>query len=352
MTNNYGLQAATSTTGGSMMEAVAKNREIAQVQGQVFMAKQFPRDEVAAINRIKAACKRPSLANAATYSYPRGGQTVTGPSIRLAEVIIQNWGNADFGFKELQRIQGDKQTPGKSVVEAYAWDLETNTRRTTHFEVFHVRDTKQGPKVLTEERDIYETIANQASRRMRGCILQLIPGDIVDEALETCNDTLRNEITDPAKLKATIARVIKGFASMEVPESMLVKYLGDKRSTQWTKDDLEKLLKIAAAIKEGYSTPADYFEAARNTQKISESQRAELMHLAKPDHKAAIAAIKPLGFDAINSVTVAAYEQAKELIVIAVSKKDAPVIKKAAKDEPFEVSTDDDILNAAMDGVK
>lgn len=72
-------------------------------------------------------------------------------------------------------ISGDKQSPGKSIVEAYAWDLETNTRRTTHFEVFHIRDTKQGPKILTEERDIYETIANQASRRMRGCILQLIP---------------------------------------------------------------------------------------------------------------------------------------------------------------------------------
>jgi len=337
MTNNYGLQAAAST-GGSMMEVVAKNREIAQVQGQVFMAKQFPRDEVTAINRIKAACKRPTLANAATYSYPRGGQTVTGPSIRLAEVIIQNWGNADFGFKELQRISGDKQNPGKSVVEAYAWDLETNTRRTTHFEVFHVRDTKQGPKILTEERDIYETIANQASRRMRGCILQLIPGDIVDEALEACNDTLRNEITDPAKLKTTIVRVIKGFASLEVPEFMLVKYLGDKRSTQWTAEDLEKLLKIAAAIKDGHSTPADYFEAARNTQKINESQRAELMHLAKPDHKAAIAAIKPLGFDTINSVTVAAYEQAKELISAAVVKIESHDNVKLTDDEILQQS--------------
>lgn len=318
---SYGLQsavpmAAPSNT-SSVGVATVGNREIAKIQGQVFMAKQFPRDEVMAMSRIMAACKRPALAQAATYSYPRGGQTVTGPSIRLAEVIMQNWGNSDFGFTELQRIPGEGKNPGKSIVEAYAWDLETNTRRTTTFEVTHIRDTKQGPKPLTEERDIYEMIANQASRRMRGCILQLVPGDIVDAALEECNSTLKNEMADPNKLKGNIAKVIKGFASMEVTESMLVKYLKDKRSTQWTAEDLQELIKIGTAIKDGHSTPADYFEAARTTQKIGEAQRAELMHLAKANHAAAIEAIKPLGFETINSITVAEFEKAKELIAAA-----------------------------------
>ena len=65
----------------------------------------------------------PISSKTAVYNYPRGGQMVSGPSIRLAEVVAQNWGNLSFGIKELQQL------PGESVAMAYAWDLETNTRQ-------------------------------------------------------------------------------------------------------------------------------------------------------------------------------------------------------------------------------
>ena len=77
------------------------SRQAQEVQGAMVIAKRFPRDEVESFNRIMQSCKRKSLAESAMYEYPRGGTKVSGPSIRLAEAMAQNWGNIDFGITEL-----------------------------------------------------------------------------------------------------------------------------------------------------------------------------------------------------------------------------------------------------------
>lgn len=83
------------------------SRQAQEVQAAMVVAKRFPRDEIEANNRILNACKRKSLAERAIYEYPRGGENVTGPSIRLAEVMAQNWGNLDFGITELEQKNGE-----------------------------------------------------------------------------------------------------------------------------------------------------------------------------------------------------------------------------------------------------
>ena len=118
------------------------NRQTQEVQGAIFMAKKFPRDEYEAIEKIRRSCQRATLAEQAIYSYPRGGQNVSGPSVRLAESLAQNWGNIDYGIIELE------QKDGKSEMMAYAWDLETNTRVTKIFGVEHKRDGTCLPVLL------------------------------------------------------------------------------------------------------------------------------------------------------------------------------------------------------------
>src|SRR5699024_2374868 len=99
---------------GSVMSQASSSREMEEVKGQIFMARQFPRNVFQSEQRILDACKRSSLAQTAVYRYPRGGANVEGPSIRLAEVLAQNWGNLAFGIKELE------QRNGESVAMAYA----------------------------------------------------------------------------------------------------------------------------------------------------------------------------------------------------------------------------------------
>ncbi|MFS1351443.1 hypothetical protein ACLZX5_14410 [Enterococcus faecium] len=105
---SFQQQSVTNQQGQSGLMTTAISREVEEVKGQIFMAKQFPRNPFDAERRILDACKRQSLAKTAVYNYPRGGQMVSGPSIRLAEVIAQNWGNLSFGIKELQQLPGNQ----------------------------------------------------------------------------------------------------------------------------------------------------------------------------------------------------------------------------------------------------
>jgi hypothetical protein len=165
------------TTTEHAMESVRTSREIASVQGAVFMAKKFPRNEDLAIKRILKSCERVGLASQAIYQYAKGGSKIEGPSIRLAETLAQSWGNMDSGIRELE------QNNGSSLVESYAWDLETNTRNSKIFTVSHVRHTRERDYTVTDPREIYELVANNGARRLRACILGVIPGDIVDLAV-------------------------------------------------------------------------------------------------------------------------------------------------------------------------
>jgi len=85
------------------------SRQAQEVQAAMVIAKKFPRDTVAAWDRIMMACKRKVLAEQAVYAYPRGDTTVEGPSIRLAEAMAQSWGNIDFGIIELEQKNGNLQ---------------------------------------------------------------------------------------------------------------------------------------------------------------------------------------------------------------------------------------------------
>lgn len=255
------------TTGKSVTTEMVTSRQMQEVQGQIVMAKKFPRDYVASCNRIMQACRRKGLAEKAMYEYPRGGQKVVGASIRLAEALAQNWGNMSFGIVELE------QRPGESQVMAYAWDLETNTRQEKIFSVPHIRSTKKGNVPLTDPRDIYEMVANHGARRLRACILGIIPGDVVEDAVEQCNRTLldgeEKPIIDLVKDMATIFE--KEFS---VPLEAIEKYIGCK-STAFTMNSLVRLKRVYTSLKDGMAKREDFFELPGVEKKEAQDAFAE-----------------------------------------------------------------------------
>ena len=209
---------ATENANNTSMVAIGESRVAQEVQASMVIAKRFPRDETRAYERIMKACKRPNLAEHAQYVYPRGGQQVTGPSIRLAEVCAQNWGNLDFGITEIE------QRHGESVMMAYCWDLETNSKQTKVFTVKHIRHTRSGSYPLSDPRDIYETTANQGARRVRACILGIIPGDIIDDAIRQCTATLSGQSKEP--LSDRVRKMVAAFAEFGVSQEHIERRLG------------------------------------------------------------------------------------------------------------------------------
>lgn len=246
---------------------MAVSRQAQEVQAAMIVAKRFPRDETAAWNRVMTACKRPGLAQKAIYEYPRGGERVSGPSIRLAEAMAQAWGNLDFGVIELD------QKPGESTVMSYCWDLETNTRQTKIFTVPHIRQTKKGAKTLTDPRDIYELVANQGARRLRACILGIIPKDVVDDALEQCIETMSG---GKEPLIDRVRKMVSVFSEkLGVPQSCLEKYIGCKVEA-FTEQSIVSLRGVYTSITEGRADRESYFDLPKaDEQKAIDGAQAE-----------------------------------------------------------------------------
>lgn len=249
--NVYGQENPHEARGlSSVTAAMATTRQAQEVQAAMVVAKRFPRDERASNDRILSACQRRSLAESAVYVYSRGGTEVTGPSIRLAECLAQNWGNIDFGYIELEQRNGESQ------VMAYAWDLETNTRQSKVFSVPHVRHTKKGDYPLSDPRDIYEMVANQAARRVRSCILAVIPGDVIESALKQCDLTLKSRNKMP--LEDRIKEVVRVFGEeYGVTPDQLRNYIG-KNIEAFTETDMVRLTKVYRSLKDGI-IGSDYF---------------------------------------------------------------------------------------------
>lgn len=254
----------TSTMMRTTQSEMMVSRQTQEVQAAMVIAKRFPRNETQSYNRIMRACQRKKLAETAMYEYPRGGTKVTGPSIRLAEAMAQNWGNIDFGIVELE------QKAGESQVMAYAWDLETNTRQTKIFSVPHIRSTKKGNIPLTDPRDIYELVANQGARRLRACILGVIPGDVVDAALEECNKTLTRNTKEPLiDLIRDMAHIFE--KDFSVPIEAIEKFIGCK-SEAFTMNDLVRLKKVHRSLSDGMAKREDYFDLALPAEEKAEAE--------------------------------------------------------------------------------
>lgn len=242
-------------------------RAIAEVQAALVIAKQFPRDPIVAYDRIMNACQRSGLAQSAVYSYARGGTSVTGPSIRLAEMLAQNWGNIQYGIRELSSENGE------STVEAFAWDVETNTRQTKVFQVPHIRYTRNGSKKLTDPRDIYELVANNGARRLRACILGVIPGDVIDDAVNQCERTIHaNADTSPQ----AVQKLVEAFEQFGVTKKDIEDYI-QRRLEAITAANIVSLRKIFTSLRDGMSTAKDWFKNATTKDVVEvEPQKPKL----------------------------------------------------------------------------
>lgn len=249
----------------TVTQATESSRAVAEVQAALFIARTNPRDQKRAMDRILNACCRPSLAESAIYAYARGGSSITGPSIRLAEAVAQQWGNMQFGIRELSN-QG-----GKSEVQAFAWDVETNTRREITFTVPHIRHTKKGSYKLEDPRDIYELVANQCARRLRACILAEVPGDVVEAAVNQCQITLQSHTDVTAE---GIKKLIEAFEPLSVTKAQIEKFC-QCRAEAIKPAQIVRLRSIYTSLRDGMSSPSDWFEPDETTQPAALETKAE-----------------------------------------------------------------------------
>jgi len=243
------------------MVSVESERAIAEIKAQYQVALINKRRRMDYIPRIMETCQRVGFAETAMYTFPRGGQKVSGPSIRFAEMIAKNMGNLKSGFQILNT------TPAESLVRVYCTDLETNFTIEKVISVEHVRVTRKGRVELDDPRDIYELIANQSQRRARQCMLALADDDVIRDALAQCKKTLLGDTSVPIGDK--VKQMVLAFKDLGVDTKMIEKFLGhDVEHT-----DANELLRLRGAytsISEGASTKEKWFDMGPKESDLNE----------------------------------------------------------------------------------
>jgi hypothetical protein len=261
--------------------SIEQQRAIAEAQGQLALAKRFPRDMTTAHADLMESCQMYALAGVAFYSVPRAGGHVTGPTIRLAEEIARCYGNFQYGHRELSREDGDGDRPGKSEVEVYAWDMERNNRSIRQITVMHTIDTKQGQRKLRDQKDIDDRIANVASKQVRGRILALMPKWMVESAIEECTKTLSGDQTEP--LSVRVRKMTSAFAGFGVTPKMLEKYVGHPLD-ETTSDDMVNLIGVYNSIRDG--SPAAGFFSRDERDEVGDDINSQIQTRSKAEAKA------------------------------------------------------------------
>ena len=233
-----------------------ESKELSEIKGKMYLARQFPRDQEWALQGALQECERKELAESAQYEYPKGDSVVKGPSIRLVEVLARHWGNITSGVDEIESKDGE------TTIKSYAWDLETNVSDSKTFSVKHERTAGKGKdkyiKKLTDEREIYEMVANKGARRKRACILAVLPGWYVDAAVTACDETLKRSLTEGKSMEEVISSLVAAFEEFGITPAQIEEKMG-KEIGNLSKNDVVKLRHLYSAIKDGFVKPGDAF---------------------------------------------------------------------------------------------
>jgi hypothetical protein len=239
----------------SQATAVEQARAVAEVAAAVQVAQQNPRSIDSARRALQASCSMMSLAEEAFYDFNQGGR-VHGPTATLARELGRCWGNFQSGSDELRR---DAEN-GVSEMKAWAWDLETNSRRSVTFVVPHERDGTGA--ALKSVRDIRNNNNNWAARGEREMILSTLPAWFVQEAITLCQATLAKG--DGTTVEERRDRAVTAFESLGVSLDRIERKMGTPKD-RWSVFDLAQLTQVHKAISRGAVAIEDEFPAARIT---------------------------------------------------------------------------------------
>lgn len=244
----------------SQATQVEQSRAVAEVQAAVVVAQNMPRNVEKAREQMRMACSTLALAEKAFYSVPNRGQ---GPSVHLARELARCWGNVQHGMVELKR----DDRAGESEMQAFAWDVEHNTRSLRSFINPHVRMKGKQRQALTDVNDIVNQNNNAASRAVRETIFTVLPVWFVEEAKALCSETLQRGAGEP--LAERITKAISAFDREGITADMLEGRLG-RGQDRWDERDVADLLVLFQSLRSGDTTRDEAFPQASRAVKAED----------------------------------------------------------------------------------
>jgi len=238
--------------------SVIYGQDRANIDGQVSTAKAYPRDMAKSVsNAVFIATMDKETASSCTYSVPRAGKAITGPSIHMARIIAQCWGNMRVEAKVIDIT--DKHV----ISQAVCWDLENNVA--VKIEVRRSIMTKNG-----RMSDDMITVTGNAGNSIayRNAVYNVVPKSVIDKVYNSAMEVLTGDISDETKLIKKRKQVIAGLEkAYGVTEDEILKAVGKSKLEHIGSDEIIVLIGIGTAIKEGDTTVDEAFRSKKTTSK-------------------------------------------------------------------------------------
>lgn len=237
--------------------SVIYNQDKATIDVQISTAKAYPRNVKRSVeNSIAIVTIDSETAATCTYSLPRGGKPITGPTVHLAKILAQNWGNLRCEAKVVEI--GSKQITSQAI----AFDLENNLA--IKVEVKRSILDKTGKRFSEDMVTVTGNAANAIA--LRNAILSVIPKAIVDKVYNEAKHTITGDLSDKTKLIAKRKKVMDGFIeTYSLTEKDVLSAIGKAAVEHITQDDLVVLIGIGQAIKDGDTTVAEAFKSKQTS---------------------------------------------------------------------------------------
>lgn len=226
--------------------SVTEYQDRAQVDIQIATAKKYPRDvKRSRDNAIAIVTMDKDTASSCGYSLPRGGKSVSGPSVHLANILAQTWGNMRV---EAKVIGADKT---HVTSQATCFDLENNLA--VRIEVKRRITDKYGKRFNDDMITVTGNAANSIAKR--NAILSVIPKSVVESTYNAAQQMITGDISDENKLISKRKNVFEGYQNTHgLNENQVLSLIGLRSINQVKKDELVQLIGIAQAIKDGDTT--------------------------------------------------------------------------------------------------
>lgn len=233
---------------GSM---VLYEQEKALIDVQVATARAFPRNiRRATENSISVATMDKETAASCNYALPRAGKNITGPSVHLANIILQQWGN----LRVDSRVIGND---GKHVTsESICHDLETNVA--VRVQVKRKITNAQGKTFNEDMITVTGNAANAIAKR--NAVFSVVPKSVVNKVYQAAIGLLTGDISDATKLIARRVQVVDGLKqAFSVTEAEILKSIGKSSLDHIGAEEIVTLIGFGQAIKDGDTTADSVF---------------------------------------------------------------------------------------------
>lgn len=244
----------------------------AEIDMKVSTAKRYPRVlSIVKQDMLSFATLDEETASACFYTLPRGGKTIQGPSVRLAEIAISSFGNISAGTRVLS-VDASSENPHVTI-QSVCHDMQNNvTVSIEKRRAINAKKNKDGTKKPISDDDIQLAVNACSAVAFRDAAFKVIPQALIKPVFDAAK---RVAVGDVKSLSANRQKVVDRLKQMGATEDRILAVVEARKIDDITVERLEILIGLGTSIRDGQTTIEKAFPPIEQEQP-ERGQSAEL----------------------------------------------------------------------------